>query len=236
MIHNVESTNKLLGTLNDIEQKYAPHVLYTAGDTQLLQKGPRISVVGSREASQNGVQQARLIAKAIIEHGGVVVSGLAKGIDTAAHQAAIEVGGNTIAVLGTPLEDFYPRENQPLQQRIMREHLAVSQFAHRAGRGAFPTRNRTMALISHATLIVEAGETSGTKHQGWEAIRLGRMILLPKTLITAPFDWPKQMLKYGALTYSNIEEVRELLKEFFPAFAAPSHQSKPDYSLSASPF
>ena len=192
MIRNAESTDKLLGTLNDVERKYAPDVLYTAGDTRLLQKSPRISVVGSREASQNGVQQARLIAEAIIEHGGVVVSGLAKGIDTAAHQAAIEVGGNTIAVLGTPLEDFYPRENQPLQQRIMREHLAVSQFAHRAGRGAFPMRNRTMALISHATLIVEAGETSGTKHQGWEAIRLGRMILLPEALITAPFDWPQK--------------------------------------------
>ena len=233
MTFNTERTAKLLGTINDVEQKYAPDTLYTAGDTHLFQKGPRISIVGSRAASSAGLQQTSIIAETVINHGGVVVSGLAKGIDTAAHQAAIEIGGSTIAVLGTPLEDFYPRENKTLQERIMREHLAVSQFTRRVGRSAFPMRNRTMALVSHATLIVEAGEMSGTKHQGWEAIRLGRMVLLPEQLVSAPFAWPSKLLEYGALTYSSPEEVRELLKDFFPAFSAPLVLNEHSSDLSA---
>ena len=106
-----------------------------------------------------------------MNHQMIVVSGLACGIDTAAHTAAIESGGKTIAVLGTPLDDTYPQENQALQSLIMAQHLAVSQFAPGAGTQPknFPVRNRTMALLTDATVIVEAGEKSGTVHQGWEA-------------------------------------------------------------------
>src|SRR5206468_3567421 len=82
-----------------------------------------------------------------------------------AHSAAIDAGGKTIAVLGTPLEQFFPASNRSLQERIMREHLAISQFSKAGGAKNFPMRNRTMALLTEATVIVEAGEKSGTVHQ-----------------------------------------------------------------------
>ena len=89
----------------------------------------------------------------------MIVSGLAEGIDTAAHTAAISRGGRTIAVLGTPLDQVFPRQNAALQDQIMREHLAVSQFpaGHPVQRKNFPLRNR-WALISDATVIIEAGK------------------------------------------------------------------------------
>ena len=93
----------------------------------------------------------------------MVVSGLAEGIDTAAHQATLEAGGRTIAVLGTPLDQVYPKRNAALQHQLMREHLCVSQFPvgspiHRRN---CPLRNHTMALLADATVIIEATDTSG---------------------------------------------------------------------------
>jgi DNA processing protein len=116
------------------------------------------------------------LAAWLVRHGAVVVSGLAEGIDTAAHQGAIDAGGQTIGVIGTPLEKAYPAKNRALQTRLMDEYLVLSQFATGCPVQPknFPIRNRTMALISHATIIVEAQEKSGSLHQGWEALRLGR--------------------------------------------------------------
>ena len=132
----------------------------------------RVSIVGSRKASSKGLTDASSITRILIEKEVTIVSGLAEGIDTAAHQTAIETGGRTIAVLGTPLNKTYPRKNFKLQQEIMRHHLAISQFqiGHHTTRKDFVDRNRTMALISDATIIVEAQDTSGSRHQGWEAL------------------------------------------------------------------
>ena len=109
------------------------------------------------------------IARVLTREGkAVIVSGLARGIDTAAHKAAIEAGGKTIAVLGTPLDRTYPAENKALQAEIIKNHLAVSQF--RVGSEVFSSnfirRNRVMALIADASVIVEAGESSGSLSQG----------------------------------------------------------------------
>ena len=206
----------VLGTLNPFEAKHAPATLYLAGDAALLQRGPKVSIVGSRQASEEGLRRARAIAKRLADSGMVVVSGLAEGIDTAAHTAAIEAGGTTIAVLGTPLDVAYPSSNRGLLAEIIRHHLAVSQFSvgYPAQPKNFVLRNRTMALLSDATLIVEAGEKSGTVHQGWEAIRLGRPLYLLESLVNAPgLNWPAEMLRYGAqiLTRDNLAAVLEEL-------------------------
>lgn len=202
---------EVLGALNDVEQKNAPERLYLAGDVTLLERGPRVSVVGSREASEEGRRRAKALARALVAHDMIVVSGLAVGIDTAAHTAAIEAGGRTIAVLGTPLDRVYPRENAELQALIMEKHLAVSQFipGSRTQPQCFPQRNRTMALLTDATVIVEAGEQSGTLHQGWEALRLGRALFLLESVAEDPgLSWPKEMIGYGAqvLTRANLDE------------------------------
>lgn len=206
------SFEELLGPLNEVEQKNAPRELFVAGDLDLIRRGRRVSVVGSRDASKDGLARAAKLARLLVGRGVIVVSGLAEGIDTLAHIAAMDAGGRTVAVLGTPLDQVFPAENRALQERIAREHLAVSQFApgSAGGRKCFPMRNRTMALLSDATVIVEAGEGSGTIHQGWEALRLGRSLFLLDSVVTnQELSWPAKMLAYGA------EVLSEQTVEFF---------------------
>lgn len=209
---------ELLGPLNEVEQKNAPRELFVAGDARLLTTGARVSIVGSRKATREGLNRAARLAALLGGRGIVVVSGLAEGVDSAAHTSVIEAGGRTVAVLGTPLDTFFPAKNRSLQERIMREHLAVSQFAPGVspGRRAFPMRNRTMALLSDATVIVEAGESSGTLHQGWEALRLGRPLFLMDSLASrSDLSWPKEMIGYGAeiLSEDTLEFFFEMLPE-----------------------
>ena len=206
----------LLGPLNEVERKNAPEWLYVAGDSGLLRRVPRVSIVGTREASADGLKRASKLARELVARQAVVVSGLAKGIDTAAHHAAIEAGGRTVAVLGTPLDQAYPRENAALQRLIMDQHLAVSQFApgHPSGRTNFPRRNRTMALLTDATVIVEAGEGSGSLSQGWEALRLGRRLFIMRSVVDdKALKWPAEMLRYGADVLAKTEDLIEALPE-----------------------
>ena len=194
-------TQEVMGQLSPIERKNAPDVLYSEGDLSLLTEGLRVAIVGSRKASEDGIKRARAVTRALVEQGIIVVSGLAEGIDTVAHKTAIEAGGRTIAVLGTPLSKAYPAKNAALLQEIKRHHLAISQFpdGYPAKAENFPQRNRTMALISDATIVIEAGEKSGTRHQGWEAIRLGRHVYLLENVASNPnLTWPKELLAYGA--------------------------------------
>jgi DNA processing protein len=218
------TAEELLGQLNEVEQKFAPKQLFIVGHTEILQEGARVSIVGSREASEIGLRRAKKLARLVCEHGGVVVSGLAKGIDTAAHTAAIEAGGKTIAVIGTPQSQRYPKENSALQTRIQRDFLCVSQFSegYPVQPQNFPIRNRTMALISDATVIVEAGQTSGSISQGWEALRLGRGLFIAKALTENPkLTWPEEMMEYGArvLADESIEDFFEFLPSRSRAFA-----------------
>lgn len=203
---NSASVEELLGVLNDIERKNAPAKLYFRGDKALFQLSPRVALVGSRKASPEGLRRAAKLSRALVAEGAVVVSGLAEGIDTAAHEAAIEAGGRTIAVLGTPIERPYPASNRNLFEQIAREHLVVSQFAANASVQPknFPIRNRTMALIAHATVIVEAADKSGTLHQAWEALRLGRPLFILESITKNPqLSWPAEVRKYGAQVLSD---------------------------------
>lgn len=218
----METTNgtpeKFLGALNDVEAKYAPEQLFVCGDRSLMKKRPRVSIIGSRKASKQALNDARMIACMVVESDGVVVSGLAAGVDAAAHRGALECRGSTMAVIGTPLNKFYPRENTELQNRICREGVVVTQFpeGYPVQPKSFVLRNRTMALLSHASIIVEAGASSGTQHQGWEALRLGRLLFMPETLLGASFDWPRKMLDYGAIFYHDLDDLRELLLDLLP--------------------
>lgn len=207
----------LLGPWNEVERKNAPSRLFVAGHPDVLRFGARVSIVGSRRASPAGLSEADALATALVAHGVVIVSGLAEGIDTSAHRAAIGGSGRTIAVLGTPLDQAYPAKNRELQALIMRDHLCLSQFAPGtpSQRGNFPMRNRTMALISDATIIVEAGEGSGSLHQGWEALRLGRpLFLLDRVFADPGLAWPTEMAHYGAQRIS--QDALELILEFLP--------------------
>lgn len=207
---------ELLGrVLNDYEKKNAPKDVYVSGSLSIPLRGVRVAVVGTRNPKH--VERAAEISTALVKNGIVVVSGLARGVDTAAHGAAIGNGGKTIAVLGTPLDVFYPPENRELQELIMREHLAVSQFPTGTPitKRNFPLRNRTMALISQATVIVEAGEDSGVVSQGWECLRLGRLLLIHKSL--QKLRWVKEMMKYNTYLFKSVDEILKMVDEFCPS-------------------
>jgi len=211
--------SELLGRpLNEVEKKYAPKVLYVAGSMKIPLPAPRVAVIGTRNPSDEGIEAAAEITKELVKHKIVVVSGLARGIDTVAHKTAIESGGKTIAVLGTPLNRFYPPENKPLQKLIMKEHLAVSQYpiGYITKPKHFVFRNRTMALLSDASIIIEAGETSGVISQGWETLRLGRPLFLWKLLANRDLEWVKKMIKYGAIVLRDIDDLRYVVEEISP--------------------
>jgi len=106
------TAEELLGPLNEVERRNAPKKLYVAGDVGLVHAGPRVSVVGSRNASSEGLARTRAITKALVERRITVVSGLAEGVDTVAHETALSAGGRTVAVIGTPLEVAYPERTR----------------------------------------------------------------------------------------------------------------------------
>lgn len=187
-----------LGPMPATELLHAPGKLYLAGDLTLLRGTKRVAIIGSRDASPEGVRRAQRLASLLVEAGYVIVSGLAKGIDRAAHDAAIKAGGKTIAVIGTPLDRAYPAEHAELQEHIYRNHLVVSQFAD--GSRVFPSnfiaRNRTMSLISHASVIVEAGDTSGSLSQAAETQRLRRPLFIMRSVLErTELKWPARFLE-----------------------------------------
>jgi DNA processing protein len=209
------SPQELLGRpLNEIELKYAPSKLFLSSGKSIPLPGPRVAIVGSRKASSQGILLTQEIASFLARRSVIIVSGLAEGIDTAAHEAAIRQGGSTVAVLGTALDKFYPAKNGGLQNTIMRDHWAISQFpvGYPTEPKNFVIRNRTMALISDSSIIVEAGEMSGSLHQGWEALRLGRPLFISKKITdNASLKWPKKMMEYGAVKLTEFEEVIDVL-------------------------
>jgi DNA processing protein len=212
------SPEQLLGPLNEVEAKHAPKVLFAAGNVDMLRHAARVSIVGSRKATADGLRRARRLSSILAERNIVVVSGLAAGIDTAAHTAALEANGRTVAVIGTPLDQSYPKSNAALQARLALEQLVLSQFAPGSAvhPGNFPIRNRTMALISDATVIMEAADSSGSLHQGWEALRLGRPLFIAQSIVQDKvLTWPEKMLQYGAfiLSDSTLDELFALLPD-----------------------
>jgi DNA processing protein len=188
----VQVASTAAGITNGLSLK-VPY-LYLAGDQQLLDR-PAVAIVGSRKASEDGRRRAAKLAKALVAKGIVVMSGLAEGIDEAAHVAAIDAGGSTVAVIGTPLDKAYPAKHGALQQAIYERHLLVSPFpaGTRTFPSHFPERNRVMARLSRATVIVEAGDTSGALHQAVECESVGRALFIAASVMNDPkLTWPKR--------------------------------------------
>lgn len=209
----------LLGRpLNDFEKKNAPDVIYCKGSMNIPLPCPKVSIIGSRKASPQGIANTQKIAKILIKNQVIIVSGLAEGIDTAAHVTALNMNGKTIAVIGTPLDKAYPKINYELQQELMKSHLVVSQFptGYPITGKNFVIRNRTMALISDASVIVEAGKTSGSKHQGWETLRMGKPLFIWESVVNdKELDWPTEMIEHGAVELSDPLDILEVLPTRF---------------------
>ena len=144
-----------------------------------------IAVVGARKATHDGSKKAGAVAGHLVDSGFTVVSGLAAGIDTAAHTATLARGGRTVAVIGTGLARSYPPQNQALQRRIASECAVISQFWPDAppSRRSFPMRNAVMSGITLATVVIAASDTSGARMQARLALAQGRPVFLLASLV-----------------------------------------------------
>ncbi len=184
--------------------------IWCVGDTSLLLK-KIVAIVGTREVSAEGRARSRKLARWLVGAGVVVMSGLARGVDTEAIEAALEAKGNVAAVIGTPVDRAYPAENTALQERIYREHMLISQFApgKRVYQSNFPERNKLMAALSDATAIIEAGDTSGTLHQASECVRLGRWLFIARNIVeTRSLQWPSRFLHEPVCrVFDSIEDI-----------------------------
>jgi len=179
-----------------------------------------VAIVGTRGPSAEGTRQAAQLATSLVADGFTIVSGLARGIDTTAHEAAIAVRGLTIAVLGTPLSECYPPENRELQRKLANEHLVISQVPivrysrqhHRENRLFFPERNATMSALTEATVIVEAGDRSGALVQARHALKQGRkLFILDSCFRDTSVTWPAKFVEQGAVRVSQYGEIRNHL-------------------------
>lgn len=175
-----------------------------------------VAVVGSREASADGIRRAERLARELVDRDFTVVSGLAKGVDSAAHRGAITRGGRTISVVGTPLGSCYPKENADLQEEIARDHLLISQvpvlrYAKQApqhNRLFFPERNVTMSALTEGTIIVEAGDTSGTLTQARAALHQGRkLFILDNCFQRTDITWPARFEAEGAVRVKTPDDI-----------------------------
>ena len=197
------------------DARHPIEMLYYKGTWELAETRS-VAIVGSRNASDDGMARARRLARELVGKKFTVVSGLAAGIDQAAHRGAIEANGKTIAVVGTPLGTVYPKDHAGLQEHIAENHLLISQvpvlrYANQhppQNRFFFPERNVTMSALTEATIIVEAGETSGTLTQARAAIYQGRkLFILDSCFNRSDITWPARFEAQGAIRVRDPEDI-----------------------------
>jgi DNA processing protein len=189
-----------------------PAVLYARGETRTLRR-PAVAIVGTRRPTPYGRDVTAIIAEGLVARGIVVVSGLALGIDGAAHRAALEVGGRTVGVLGSGQRQFYPARHAELAAVMIRAQGAViSQFAPDTlpERGHFIARNRTVAAMARGVVVAEAPEGSGALSTAGWARRLGRVVMaVPGPVTSRTFDGCLGLLRTGAVAVAGADHVLE---------------------------
>jgi len=207
-------------SLRNIED--APPLLYAIGDTSLLNQ-PSIAIVGARNASANGCTIARKLAYDLVENGIIVTSGMARGIDTAAHDGALHSqnsNAGTIAVLGTGAETPYPKENNKLHATIAQRGLVLSEFAPLTSPQPtnFPRRNRIISGLSQGVLVVEASTKSGSLITARVALEQNREVFaVPGSPTETRSSGPNQLIRDGAHLVENVNDILNII-EFTPLF------------------
>ncbi len=197
-------------------------LLYYQGWWDLINAPRTVAVVGSREISEKGLRRTRKLVSMLVERRCVVVSGLSRGVDTVAHETAMECGGATIGVVGSPLSDTDPTANGKLQRLIATEQLLISpvpvlqyeRMDAKRHRVFFPERGRTMSALASATIVVEAGEISGTVMQADAALKQGRKVFILNGCFDLPgITWPARLEAGGAIRVREFEQIVDALRE-----------------------
>ncbi len=200
---------------------YPVELLYYQGWWDLVESRS-VAVVGTRKPTKEGLARTRKLVRRLVEDNFTIVSGLATGVDTEAHNTAINSNGRTIAVIGTPLTHNYPKENAELQRLIAEKFLLISQVPirryesqnYKFNRIFFPERNITMSALTEATIIVEAGETSGTLIQARAALKQGRkLFILDSCFQNKGLTWPQRFADQGAIRVTDYDDIKQHLPQ-----------------------
>ena len=187
-----------------------PWALFAKGDLSLLEKDPKLAVVGSRQATQYGKNAIRMIFPGLIDQGVLIVSGLARGIDALAHEYAIKNNGNTIAVIAGGFYHIYPKENLNLALEMMKNQLVLSEYPPdtRPLRWHFPSRNRIISGLSKGTLIIEAKRKSGSLITANFAVNEGRDVFsLPGSIFNPYSIGANELIQQGAKLVTDAEDI-----------------------------
>lgn len=191
----------------------APAFLFVRGSLN-RNGGKSIAIVGSRKVSRQTTAVAREIAAALASTGITIVSGLARGVDTAAHRGALGTEGHTTAVVGTGIDVVFPPENRDLVEQIARKGAVLSQFppGHAPSKTSFPVRNAVIAGLARATLVVDAQEYSGTRIEMDYAIEFGRPVLLWAPVVgKRPWARSLESKRDGVYFVCSTSEIQDLL-------------------------
>jgi len=191
-----------------------PPFLFYQGDLQ-PDDTLAVAVIGTRNASSEGRRRAGKMASLLAQRGVTVLSGLARGIDTVAHEAALAAGGRTVAVLGTGILKMYPPENGDLAKRIIATGgLVLSQFwpGQHPARYTFPRRNVVMSGLSQGSVVIEASSTSGAKMQARLALEHGRRVFLLQSLVEE-HTWARTYVGRGAIPVETVDDVLRHLRK-----------------------
>ncbi|PIC71791.1 DNA-protecting protein DprA [Sporosarcina sp. P16b] len=178
-----------------------PSVLYTKGNRLLLKKHPRVGIIGSRTATSYSKMALEFIVPPLVDRQIPIVSGLAAGADTMAHQAAIDYGGETIGVLGHGFSHMYPKRNQKIAEEMAENHLLVTEYPpyFPPAKWTFPMRNRIISGLSNVLVITESVERSGTMSTVEHALDHGKEIFAVPGAIDSPLSvGPNKLLDEGA--------------------------------------
>lgn len=189
-----------------------PWALFAKGDLSLLEKEPKLAVVGSRQATPYGQRAIRLLLPHLIEKGVVIVSGLAKGIDALAHECTIDNGGKTVAVIAGGLYHIYPRDNMQLALHMMKNQLVISEYPPdtKPERWHFPARNRIISGLSAGTLLIEAKQKSGSLITANYAVNEGREVFsLPGSIFNPFSSGTNDLIQQGAKLVTKPEDILE---------------------------
>lgn len=192
----------------------APYLLFAAGDLSLLGR-PGVGVVGTREPTTYGRDTTRALTTELVRAGYQIVSGMAKGIDAAAHLAALDEGGATVGVLGSGIDVVYPPQNRELFRRLRRDGLLLTELApgEEPAAGNFPRRNRLIAALSEGVLVVEMTVKSGAQHTVTYALELGREVFaVPGPIDSPTSEGTNQLLKDGARLVTSAADILEELR------------------------
>jgi DNA processing protein len=193
-----------------------PALLCYQGWWDLVNAPRSVAIVGTREITADGIRRTRKLVRLLVQHDCVIFSGLTRGVNAVAHETALECGGATVAVAATPLSDCDPQADWKLQRRIASDFLLIShvpvlsysrQERHQ-NRAFFSERSRTLSALAGASVIVEAGEISGTLIQAQAALAQGRKLFILNGCFDQPgLTWPARFEALGAIRVRNYEQI-----------------------------